>query len=382
MIKKLDLVKIMVVIHLLFLSCTTLYAQTRAPEYVLFGEHLSKVNYDIENEYHLHLDQNGDFYPDFKILDNDLRDKGKNQLVVWAKEFPIQFALVAKQYKLEQTNYSVENYSILQDSIQSNIAKKINLYSNEKSQTWLIHGFRKNLYQPATYVSRTSLIDNRTVKKRINTHLKESSKKQTYFVEVYWDGKYIFFSKRNAIKLAKMFKKAIPNAKACGYSLRSVFNKIDSDSITVITHSTGTFVGTNLLFNVDEKFNYTKPTPNQTIKLVLVASASPGKKLFKHYYSRNTTFNFKENDNYTIINAFNTKDNVLRINLLYPLKASTKLGCDYRNESGKLLNYFNKNFQNSTYLEFSIPYTNRASHYLHSYVNHPDFKAVFNTIYY
>lgn len=381
MIKRLNWVKKTIFVALLVLIVTSLSAQA-PPEWVLFGEHLTKVNYDKQKEYHIHVDQNGDFYPDFTILDTDLRGKGQNQLAVWAKEYPLQFQLVAKQYHLKQTNYSIQNFATLQDSIIANIAQHINHYSKGKLQTWLIHGFRKNLYQPKTYVSRTSLTDNRSVKKRINSYIHDNTKAPTYFVEVYWDGKYIFFSKRNAIKLAKMFKKAIPNAKACGYGLRRVFNQIESDSITVMTHSTGTYVGANLLFNVDPKFKYTNPTPHQTIKLVLVASASPGKALFKHYYCRTTSLKFKDKDNYSVVNVFNNKDNVLRINLLYPTRASTKLGCDYRNESGKLATYFQKHFKNSSYSQFSINYNSRASHHFHSYANHSDFNAVLNSIYY
>ena len=133
--------------------------------------------------------------------------------------------------------------------------------------------------------------------------------------------------------------------------------------------------------NVKKDFKYEKPTPNQNINLILVASASAGKKLFKNYYDRVTTYDFKKNDNYSIINAFNKKDNVLRLNLLYPFRASTKLGCDYHNESGKLKRYFSKNFTQSSFIEKPITYSGGAPHYFFNYVGDPSFVNVLKIIY-
>ena len=370
-----------IITFLSFIIGVSAFSQSYPYEWVLFGEHSEKIFYDIKQEYHIHIDQNGDFYPKQKIVDSDLRSRGENQLKIWAKEYPDDFEKIAREYNLNETSYSTQNFEILQDSIKLDIANSINFYSKSKPQTWLIHGYRKNLYQRENNIDNTSLSDNIKVKNRINKFLVEKSKNQPYYVEVYWDGKYMFFNKKSAIKLAKMFKKAIPNAQNSGYSLRDIFKKIDKENINIITHSTGTHVATDLLFNARENFSYSKPTPNQKINLILVASASSGKKLFDNFHKRDSKIDYTSKDNYKIINAYNKKDNVLRLNMLYPFRASTKLGCNYRNESGKLLKYFNKNFSNSEYIEVPITYRGGAPHYFHNYINNKGFEEVLKMIY-
>jgi hypothetical protein len=368
----------------ILLNFATAHAQ-KPNSWVIFGEHSEKITYNINQEYHIHLDRNGDFYPQTKILDKNLKTKGKNQLKVWAQEYPADFTKIAAYYNLEKTNYTKQNYRILQDSIINNIAKTINKYTKDKYQTWLVHGFRKNLYQPIDYVQSTSLNDNRIIKESINKYLNLNSKLQTYFVEVYWDGRFLHnYGISSATKLAEMFKKAIPNAQNCGYSLRGLFTKIDSKNINIITHSTGTHLATNLLYNVIDNFNYEKPTPKNNIKLVLVGSASSGKRLFKNYYNRNTSNNFIENDNYTIINSYNKKDGVLRKNLFYPTRASTKLGCNYQNESGKLFKFFRRKFKHSKYIDWRNTYNSSDRNFNHAffnYIKHTSFEKVFSIIY-
>lgn len=370
------------IITFLFLFIgASVFSQSYPYEWVLFGENSERVIYDITQEYHIHIDQNGDFYPKQKIADSDLRSGGKSQLKIWAEKYPADFEKIAMEYNLKETSYSTQNFKILQDSIKIDIASSINHYSKNKPQTWLIHGYRKNLYQRESNIDNTSLSDNIRVKNRVNKFLEEKSKNQPYYIEVYWDGKYMFFNKKSAIKLAKMFKKAIPNAQNAGYSLRDIFIKIDKENINIITHSTGTHVATDLLFNARENFSYTKPTPNQNINLILVASASSGKKLFDNFYKRDSKINYLLKDNYKVINAYNKKDNVLRLNMLYPFRASTKLGCNYRNESGKLKKYFNKNFINSEYIEVPITYRGGAPHYFHNYVNDKGFEEILIMVY-
>ena len=348
---------------------------------------MEHVTYDVSQEYHIHIDRNGDFYPNVKISDTELKEEGKNQLSVWAERHPKRFEAIAKTYLLRQTAYSAESYRILQDSIIADISRSINRFSEGKFQTWLIHGFRKKMYEPVYDGDKTSVADNDQIKERLRAHINVNSRKENYFVEVFWDGRYL----RNqgilsAIKLAEMFKRAIPNARNCGYALRSIFKNLESKKINVITHSTGTHVAAHLLFNVMSRFEYMQPTPDARINLVLVASASSGKKLFDNYYDRNTSFHFEAGDNYKVINVYNKRDGVLRKNMWYPSRASTKLGCNYRKESDKLYDHFSKVFPHSSYLEcpntFDIPRPPRtANHTFTNYVEHKSFDVVLNIIF-
>ena len=176
------------------------------------------------------------------------------------------------------------------------------------------------------------------------------------YVEVYWDGKYLL--KGGAIRMLKIGrlykKKAIPNAENCGYALRNIFTGLDAQKINIITHSTGTYVASSLLFNRTKKDTLTTPS-QKDIRIVLTASASPGKKLFRDYYKRNTTFDYVNNDNYTLFNFMNLNDEALlksKVAIKFPrVFGNTTLGCNYHHESDKLKEYFTDHFPNSTYLE-------------------------------
>lgn len=366
----------------LCISASTLIGQ-KSPKYkVVFGEHVNYVKYNVEQEFHIHLDQNGDYYPEIEISDELLKEQSEGELHVWAQRFPEDFIRVAKHYDLDFELYSERNYRTLQASIVHHIVDEINLHSKDKYQTWLVHGFRKNLYQSPNAYQSTSYNDNQNAKKIINDYFKAFPDKSPYYVEVYWDGKYTPFKNIfSPIKMARLFKRAITNAERCGYALRAVFNGLDSKEIDIITHSTGTHLATSLLYNVNKRGGYKLATPEGNIEVLLVASASSGKKLFKNYYSRVTDIPFQSRDNYHIVNVFNEKDNVLISNLFYPFRASTKLGCNRRNESHKLAEAFKENFPNSRYTEIELKHTGRMVHKLYSYTNDPEFRKALELIY-
>ena len=93
------------------------FSQSNLYNSALFGEHLERVTYDITKEYHIHLDMNGDFYPNSLISDADIKGSGNNQLKIWAKKHPNDFKKIAESYKLIEHTYSEKNYQILQDSL-------------------------------------------------------------------------------------------------------------------------------------------------------------------------------------------------------------------------------------------------------------------------
>ena len=101
------------VLFLLLIINVSVFSQSKkavAPEWVLFGEHSIKTPYNVEKEYHIHIDRNGDFYPEQFIADTALRNKGKNQLRVWAKEYSTDFSSIAAGYQLEDTLYSAKAF--------------------------------------------------------------------------------------------------------------------------------------------------------------------------------------------------------------------------------------------------------------------------------
>lgn len=346
-----------------------LFGQT-VQKAVLFGHHAKHAVTKDATTLRIFMDMNGDFYPENHIKDSELRGNGNSQLRIWAQTFPTDFEKVAADYGLLKTRYSATNYQILQDSIIGRIIGSINTHPLSENQTWLIHGYRKELYEPEGIHDSTSLYDNRVVTQRINERLEVKKAVKPLYVEVYWDGKYMIYTGyRSIIRLGKLFRDhAVPNAQRCGYSLRKIFKGIDSDNINLISHSTGTHIVTHLLFNV--KSTYTVETPdNKSIKVALVASASSGVDLFQNYYRRNTSYAYQEHDNYTIINVFNRRDNVLRKGGMARRYGHTTLGCNFRGESEKLSTYFQNNFPKSVYRQIPINAAPPGNHFFWRYAN-------------
>lgn len=357
--KKLALLPILLIISISYLG--------RDSKSVLFGDHANVLKTKEAGIFRIFMDKNGDFYPENTISNIDLKNKGKSQLRIWAEEYPNKFKEIASSYNLKNSNYSPSNFQILQDSIIENITKLINL-DNSTFKTWIFHGYRKEIHKSvASNSDSLSIVDNAFGVTEINNYLSSNNLNENLSIEVYWDGNYI--KKGNIfryIRLALIFKnKGIPNAENCGYSLRKVFAKINSKDMNIITHSTSTHIASSLLFNTKNKYVY--PTPNNNIKVLLLASASPGKKLFKHYYKRNTSINFEEKDNYSVMNAYNELDVALKKAGFVKILGNTSLGKNHHGESFKLDRYFDKKYPNSFYDHVHIDNISNF-HYFHKYI--------------
>lgn len=149
--------------------------------------------------------------------------------------------------------------------------------------------------------------------------------------------------------------------------------------MTIINHSTGAYVATHLLFNAKKK--YQLPTPTNKLNILLVAPACD-RTIFKSFYKRNTTIAFKKQDNYFLYNAYNTKDAALRKSLNKnisnaKLGIDTSLGCNCKNESGKLKEYFKEKFPNTNYKHYNIG----KQHYFTSYIKSYKMAIVLKEIY-
>jgi len=342
---------------------------------VVYGNHATITKTFERNTLRIFMDMNGDFYPENIISNEELEKHGKSQLIIWSKNNPDKFSQIASSYHLTSSSFSEENYFILQDSIQKTILTTLN-NPTFTIQTWVFHGFRKQI-AGSEIDNLTSIYENEVFRNRINNYTKNDT--TNLIVEVYWDGKYeLRGGVLRTIKLGILFKKeAIPNAINCGHSLRKVFNEIKCKHINIVSHSTGTFITSNLLFNTTKYNSY--PTPSQAdIRIVLTASASPGIKHFKNYYNRNSTFEFKTQDNYKLFNLINENDEVLlkkKGNIQLPKTlGNTTLGCNFKGESDQLKVYFKENFCSSIYKEGYVE--NTSSHWFKSYISSTGFNEV------
>ena len=365
-------------ILLFFLLLSIASSAQSVEKAVLFGEHAIQVPTETSNSLKIFMDMNGDYYPEEYISDYDLRKEGNSQLKIWASRFPDKFIKIAKGYDLGFTTYSAANYQILQDAIIQNNSSIINLNAKNKRLVWLIHGFRKELYNADGISRPSSYLDNQAIKYTIGNALDQAQIDSNFYIELYWDGKYadFGFKVKNLIELGRLFKKeALPNARQIGYSLRKLFSFITNDELVIISHSAGTHIATALLFNTQKEFSL--PTPDHaSIRVALLASASPGKKLFSNFYLRNTERPFQDNDNYSFINVYKENDIVLRKKGFVGLYGNTALGCNFRNASGKLKKLFEKRYPNSIYEDCAIK-GDYSSHQFTAYARSKNFsKAI------
>jgi len=354
---------------------------------VTFGNHAERIPTIENNIYRIFMDMNGHFYPENIISDQELKTGGQSQLSLWAKNYPRKFELIAQSYKLNNTTYTERNYDILQDSIRSSITNRINQFEFQ-NQTWLIHGFRKKITKDETdglkVESPSSDFGNLECRNRISTYTSNNDI-ENLFIEVYWDGKYMTRGGLiRMIKIGFLFKNhAIPNALNCGYALRKIFKETECQKVKIITHSTGTYVVSNLLFNIEPTSNNLQTPKQSDIRIAYTASASPGIKHFKNYYNRSTDIDYQKKDNYSILNFINKSDFVLLKKKgfikLPKLLGNTTLGCDFKGESKKLKEYFTKNYPNSKYTEAYNKYN--ADHWFKSYIKSKGFDYVLNFLY-
>lgn len=309
---------------------------------VLFGQHSDSLRTEKSNLLRVFMDKNGDYYPENSINEEDLRNQGQSELIKWAEAFPNKFQTIAKDYHISCEEFSPVLFAQLQDSIILRNSRMVNERLAGRSVTVLVHGFRKKAYGKRVGRGTYSTLDNAFGRSKVNLN--------TFFIEIYWDGHYRQrpANARQLLALGEMFKSdAVPNAENTGYGLRRLLNTIDCQELNFISHSTGTHVATSLLFNKTDKAS--APTPSQAkVNVIVLASASSGKKHFKNYYNRTTAIDFRSKDNYHLFIIYNKADFVLKKKGFARIKGNTTLGCNHQGEAKRLKRYFSRKFKNSS----------------------------------
>jgi hypothetical protein len=312
---------------------------------VLYGErNLS------ENKTAIYFDKEGSIYPDYYISDASL-GAANGSLSDWYSKNTKDFAQLAKLYHCTFSGYSTTHFQTLNDSVRATILRKINSQKTSyHSVTFMLHGYRK-AYKEGT--SRyTSVKDYNILKAAIVGY----DYKKTLLVELYWDGSFADISYKNRKVVFEAFEQAQTNADKTGEGLRKVLSAVQFERINLVSHSLGARVLCSALFQNSTVTN-TFVTPSQAINICLVAPAIAGVEVFKNYYKRNTTLDFKTDDNYTLSIVYNKNDFVLMkkepMTGIFgpgPRKyGNTTLGCNYQNEAIKLNSYFKTNFKNSAF---------------------------------
>lgn len=332
-------------VFLVFFSCFFSFVNAQTT-HVLYGER------DLKGEQSaVYIDKEGSFYPDYLISNSSL-DNCNASLINWYAKNQNDFLKISKQYNCTFDKYSVENCSILNDSIISSI--KQTLFSKKGATTsvsFLIHGYRKPFVK--TNGDRTSPRDYSIMKETFQQKL------NTLFVEVYWDAMYDCCYSTNRKKnkaLYRLLEEAEKNAIPVGQGLRKVLFNLKFDTINIITHSLGAKVALNSLFNSSDS-DFPTPTNNR-INICLIAPALSDDS-FKDYYNRKTDINFKSRDNYRLIIGYNENDFVLRKKVGWfgpgPYRyVNTTLGCNHKGCASDFEKYFTKSFENSNLKLFDL----------------------------
>lgn len=319
----------LLVIVLLLLTAKT-YGQDKYNKYsALYGERMErKIPPPAGNAVRIFMDREGSYYPpNIYINDRDLRWH-HNSLKEWYWYHRDAFRELCKEYDVKSMEFN-RQFIELNDIFATLLVKEINHKAHGYDMVDIsIHGFSKKAYGPHL-VDQYATWDNT----RLETALTQYTRRQLFFVEIYWDGTYVPLQRAiPGLFGYKVFAaNAVNNALHVGLSLRKVVSRIKTQQINIITHSLGARVGCALMFNADKDNTEQQrsiPTPKQPyIKLCMIAPAIRAE-LFKNYTYRGKDTIDKKKDNYQISVVYNTNDMVLNTGV----PAGTTLGCDHDND--------------------------------------------------
>jgi len=318
-------------------------------EPVLYGERPDDYVSDSSTT-RIFLDQNGDFYPELQINNEQLLSSDYN-----LKEYFNQNESVVQElrelYGYQKGQFGHKPFNNLQGAIEHDLINRINNKLQADTELFvLIHGFRKPL-EPVPN-GTNSIDDYHMVKSAILDNRPNST---IHFLEVYWDGTYIDIkpSVGGIVKLGKLFKKqAIPNATRVGLGLRRLISRIDHPRIHIIAHSLGAQVVNNILWNANKES--TELTPTQKVDVCLIAPAI-SRRPFRKFMDR-TGIIYLDADNYDYSIIYNERDIVVaksnfgdkRYFRFTRFFGNTKLGCNCSREAIKVKKMFQRRYPNST----------------------------------
>jgi hypothetical protein len=340
---------------------------------VRFGKHC-KIHAPAPNVVRIFMDKDGNYYPDIYIRDRALI-KNHNSLSEWYRNNINAFDILCKKYEIPQGTFE-QKLDQLNDAIANNLVIEINTKSSGCDIVNVyVHGFSKKAYG-CRLIDRHSTGDN----KKLEISMSGKTNKKLFFVEVYWDSKFInvFFGAHKSKGYYIYRDYSISNALHVGLSLRKVISNIQTPQLNIITHSSGAIVACEILFNADTVNPYLQtviPTPiQQHIKTCMIAP-SMSAAIFDTYFSRAGNVIKPQNDNYLLSVVYNRNDFVLNKNLPFMFFKimnhtaediiPTTLGCDYKNE----LQLLQKKVAPNTIRMFDLSYRHKKACRCHYLVN-------------
>lgn len=345
-----------------------------------------KANED--NIIRIYFDRMGDLYPDNDSpkIDKSIFLYKRNENYATLRFYFEDIKNVEELNRLALQFETQSSYDSIRQNLFKHYAKTINnkLNDNKFEQViFLIHGFN-NLQEEAEITYN-------------DLKAQFPKDRKILFVEVYWDG----LAKKNS---KKIWSSAQPNSAYVGLGLRQLLGMVNSDiKITLIGHSTGASVATQVLFNpykwkedfqkkINDRFKQI-PTPNQReINLFLLAAAIPGVNTFKDIKNTEVAENLIEIPTYQniskIIIGYNNHDHALKkllwkkIDLGLANKfGATSLGCNYNGEVQNTINIINEETSHIRVEAFDLSEKDcQKDHCVQSYIQSPGFQKIINLI--
>lgn len=331
---------------------------------ILYGQHVLYGERNLaQDSNRIYFDKDGYIYPSYNISNTSL-EQSNASIKKWYEQNENTFIQIGRLYHCSFHQYSDANFITLNDSIFANQIQKLN-NSNQTTLSFFIHGYRK----PFTNVNNTwtSQADFRVLTNNFKSYNHSNSKN----IEVYWDAYHdccFSANKKQNEYLFHLFELAQKNAELVGSSLKRVLCGIQKDTINIITHSLGAKVAMYSVLNISGNNSLTPTTPK--LNLCLIAPAISPELISKNYWSRNSTVNYKNKDNYSLHIIYNEKDFVLKkrdnkIGILGPgpyKYGITTLGCNHHNSTIKLEKYFKTTFPQSPIHLYNMSYIGKCHH--------------------
>ena len=316
----------------------------------------------------IRLDGEGNYYPNIFISDENMK-KSDGKLSIWYDKNPAEFKSLGDKYNINTDSLSL-NY--LNNSIEQRFTKLIDSLSIDKQIVFLIHGYRKQMYDQKDNVLST--VNNDSVETKLGQN--------KLFVEVYWDSKYI--TKFKSIIGKRGFKlmetSATANAKNVGIQLRSLVSSMKNPEIAIITHSLGAIVGNKLTFAYDSNSNLMED------KLIKIAYLGPA---IGHESFKKSALRGKANYDLKTCIAYNEDDFVLQkefgkfgiyVDSDATTYGNTSLGCNYNNDIDKLLNMYLEKMPNEN-APVIVNMSGEKIHHFPNYAGHTNFTKVYDFLF-
>jgi Alpha/beta hydrolase of unknown function (DUF900). len=343
-------------------------------------KHQGELYPEANKPIRIFLDRWGDVYPDLTIEESLFRDslsvlecyfRSQDNLAQLYKKYNFSFSepINDRDYK--------DKFTFLQDYLCKQLADSIDHASQFKKPVLLIHGYNNTPESASAAFSKLEL--------KIN---KQYPNQKFLFIELYWDG---LKDRNHPLNSIKIWDNSQVSAAYVGMGLRSILNKLQTDTIHVITHSHGAAVITEALFNVKRfpdkyykehkdgielvGFQKTIETPKSNFIVGMVAPAIPGVNVFEHYWDRTGEEQIQKvnQENYIFINGFNKYDIIINkyVGVSKKLGATT-LACSMK-ENRKVKKRLQSSKTLFSVVDFSENTKKQFSHKFNKYIDHPKF---------